>query len=119
MVISMLSGIIMVLTFCFSVGDIESALSSPTGQPYIQVLFNASGSHVGTTILTVAIATNTLCNTVNNVAAASRQLYAFARDQGLPFSAFLSNVIRDCYYFVFQDHLADHSHRSDPNGRSL
>ncbi|KAL9594716.1 MAG: hypothetical protein Q9219_006880 [cf. Caloplaca sp. 3 TL-2023] len=70
-------------------GDIKSALSSPTGQPYIQVLFNATGSHVGTTVLIVLVMTMTLCNTINNVAAASRQLYAFARDQGLPFSSFV------------------------------
>lgn len=94
MIISALSGFIMVLTFCFSVGDIESALSSPTGQPYIQVFYNATNSRTGTTVLTVVIATMTLCNTINNVASASRQLYAFARDRGLPFASTLSYVSR-------------------------
>lgn len=42
--------------------------------------------------MTVVIATMTLCNTVNIVASASRQLYAFARDRGLPFSEMLSYV---------------------------
>ncbi|KAI4219915.1 MAG: hypothetical protein L6R36_007991 [Xanthoria steineri] len=92
MIISALSGFVMVLTFCFSVGDIESALSSPTGQPYIQVFYNATNSRTGTTVVTVVIATMTLCNTINNVASASRQLYAFARDRGLPFASTLSYV---------------------------
>lgn len=92
MVISIISGFVMVLTFCFSIGDIESALSSPTGQPYIQVFFNATGSHSGTTVMTVVITFMTFCNTVNNVASASRQLYAFARDRGLPYSSFLREV---------------------------
>ena len=33
-----------------------------------------------------------LCSTISNVATASRQMFAFARDQGLPFSEFLSQV---------------------------
>lgn len=92
MVLSAVSGFLMILTFCFSVGDIESAISTPTGQPYIQVFYNATGSRAGTTVMTVVIASMTLCNTVNNVASASRQLYAFARDRGLPFSPVLSYV---------------------------
>ncbi|KAL8754835.1 MAG: hypothetical protein Q9199_004056 [Rusavskia elegans] len=92
MVLSAVSGFVMILTFCFSVGDIESAISTPTGQPYIQVFYNATGSRAGTTVMTVIIASMTLCNTVNNVASASRQLYAFARDRGLPFSPVLSYV---------------------------
>ncbi|KAL8882745.1 MAG: hypothetical protein Q9198_000309 [Flavoplaca austrocitrina] len=92
MIISAISGFIMVLTFCFSVGDVEAALSSPTGQTYIQVFYNATGSRAGTTFMTVVIATMTLCNIVNNVASASRQLYAFARDRGLPCSSTLSYV---------------------------
>lgn len=92
MVLSAVSGFVMILTFCFSVSDVESAISTPTGQPYIQVFFNATDSRAGTTVMTVVIASMTLCNTVNNVASASRQLYAFARDRGLPFSPVLSYV---------------------------
>ncbi|KAI4192638.1 MAG: hypothetical protein LQ346_004218 [Caloplaca aetnensis] len=92
MIISIISGFVMVLTFCFCIGDLESALSSPTGQPYIEVFYNATHSHSGTTVMTVVIACLTFCNTVNNVASSSRQLYAFARDRGLPFSSFLSKV---------------------------
>ena len=82
----------MILTFCFCIGDIDSAISTPTGQPYIQVFYNATGSRAGTTVMVVLIALLTLCNTVNNVASASRQLYAFARDGGLPYSSTLSYV---------------------------
>ncbi|KAL8663236.1 MAG: hypothetical protein Q9168_008126 [Polycauliona sp. 1 TL-2023] len=92
MIISAISGLIMILTFCFCIGDIDSANSTPTGQPYIQVFYNTTGSRAGTTVMVVLIALPTLCNTVNNVASASRQLYAFARDGGLPYSSTLSYV---------------------------
>ena len=87
-----LSGFIMVLTFCFCIGNIDDAVSAPTGQPFIQVFFNATGSHAGATIMSVIITTMTLCSTIDVVATASRQIFAFARDRGLPFASFLSHV---------------------------
>jgi choline transport protein len=87
-----ITGFIMVVTFCFCAGDITEILSTPTGFPFIQVFYNATQSYAGATIMTSIIITMALCSTISNVATASRQMFAFARDQGLPFSTFLSHV---------------------------
>lgn len=65
---------------------------TPTGQPHIQILYNATQSVAGTTILASIIIIMAIFGCVNMVAACSRQLYAFARDNGVPFSASLSQV---------------------------
>lgn len=82
----------MVVTFCFSVGDISEAVESPTGQAYIQVFYTATKSRGGATAMSSIVTFLTFFNAMNNIASASRQMYAFARDNGLPFSSFLSYV---------------------------
>lgn len=42
--------------------------------------------------MTCIITLLTLCSAVSNVATASRQMFAFARDRGLPAADFLSHV---------------------------
>lgn len=85
-------GFLMLVTFCFCLGDVESAITSPTGQPHIQIMFNATQSVPGATALASITTIMAVFGCVNNVATCSRQLFAFARDQGVPFSAFLSRV---------------------------
>ena len=65
---------------------------TPTAQPHIQVLYNATQSVAGATVLSVVIVIMAIFGCVNMVATCSRQLYAFARDDGLPFSKFLARV---------------------------
>ncbi|KAG6988546.1 PAN2-PAN3 deadenylation complex subunit PAN3 [Physcia stellaris] len=90
--IGAISGFIMMVTFCFSVGDISEAVESPTGQAYIQVFYTATKSRGGATAMSSIVTLLTFFNGVNNIASASRQMYAFARDNGLPFSSYLSYV---------------------------
>ncbi|KAA6406935.1 MAG: amino acid transporter [Lasallia pustulata] len=85
-------GYVMLITFCFCVGDVGAALSTPTGYPFIAVFYNATNSHAGTTVMTCILVTLTVCGCISNVATASRQMFAFARDNGLPFSRFLARV---------------------------
>lgn len=42
---------LMLLTVLFRAGNIENAINSPTGQPYIEILLNATGSVAGTAIM--------------------------------------------------------------------
>ena len=65
---------------------------TPTAQPHIQVLYNATQSVAGATVLSVVIVIMAIFGCVNMVATCSRQLYASARDDGLPFSKFLARV---------------------------
>lgn len=45
-------GLIMLITFLYTLGDLEAALQSPTGFPIIEVFYNATGSIGGATALT-------------------------------------------------------------------
>ena len=85
-------GYIMLITFCFCLGNVETALNSPTGYPFIEVFYNATNNHAGTTVMTCILIILTVCGCISNVATASRQMFAFARDNGLPFSPFLAYV---------------------------
>jgi choline transport protein len=85
-------GWIMVITFGFTLGDLFGILETPTGYPFIQAFYNATGSNAGTSIMTAIIIVNITSACISTVATASRQTWSFARDQGLPFSSFISYV---------------------------
>lgn len=85
-------GWIMVITFCFTLGNVGDILSSPTGYPFIQVFFNVTKSNVGTSIMTAILIVNITSACISTVATVSRQTWSFARDRGLPFSDFISQV---------------------------
>lgn len=76
----------------FCVTDLNAVLNTPTYQPVLQVLFDISGSYVATCILGSLLSFLTLFGTITNIATASRQCWAFARDGGFPFSKWLSHV---------------------------
>lgn len=88
------AGWIMTITFCFCIStmDLEQVLDSPTGYPYIQVLYNVTGSSGGATGLALFPVIFGFAGVLTIVATSSRQLYAFARDNALPFSGWLSRV---------------------------
>jgi choline transport protein len=83
---------LMAVTLIFTIGDIEAVLATPTGQPFIQIIYNATQSVGATnTMVTIVIILLTAC-AVSELATASRQIWSFARDQGLPASTWLSRV---------------------------
>jgi len=90
--VNYLIGFVMLLAFMFVVGDVESVLSTPTGQPWIQVIWNATESKAATIVMTAIVALFFLFAAVNTNTTSSRQLYAFARDGGLPFSSWICRV---------------------------
>lgn len=67
-------------------------LSTPTGYPFIQVFYNATGSKGGATAMTCILIVSSVAGGMTNMAAASRQLFAFARDKGLPFHTWFARV---------------------------
>jgi choline transport protein len=83
---------IMAVTLCFTLGDVDSLFDSVTRQPFIQIFFNATGSYGGTNAMVSIVIIMLAACCVSEVATASRQLWSFARDGGLPFSAWLSQV---------------------------
>jgi len=86
------TGFVMLVTYAFCLGDIDKILETEAGFPFIQVFLNATNSIGAATGMTVVIMVLQFCAAISNVATTSRQLYAFARDDGLPFSSYLAHV---------------------------
>lgn len=82
----------MAITMIFTMGDTESLLATHTGQPFIQLFYNATQSVGGASAMTAIVIFMLSACCISEVATASRQLWSFARDGGLPFSSFLSVV---------------------------
>jgi choline transport protein len=79
-------------TFLYTMGDIVTAITSSTGYPIIQVFYGATGSAAGATALSSLLVILNIAAVMSNTAGASRQMFAFARDRGLPFSRWISRV---------------------------
>ena len=88
--ISLVLGV--VITLCFCIGNQLQIMDSTTGYPFIQVFFNATKSYTATNILTAIIIVMMAACSVSEVAAASRQVWSFARDMGLLGHRWLTKV---------------------------
>ncbi|KAJ6019177.1 hypothetical protein N7499_009664 [Penicillium canescens] len=84
-------GWLLTVSMCFCLTDFEGILKSPTGLPAAQIFLNAGGKRGGTVMWSFAILVQffTGCSAM---LADTRMAYAFARDDALPFSKFLSKV---------------------------
>ena len=85
-------GFLMMLMFAFCVTDLQGALNTPTKYPMIYVFYNATASKTGTFIMSVLLAFMLACAATSVLATASRQVFSFARDGGLPWASFLARV---------------------------
>ena len=105
---------VMAVTVTYCIGDLESGkckrsilfgsddrrtltndpsvLSTPTGYPYIQIFYNVTGSLAATNAMTALILILGFFGNVTVMAGSSRQLFAFARDEGMPFSKWIAKV---------------------------
>ena len=81
-----------VSSYAFCIGDIGEALSHTTGYPFIYVFQNATESVGGTTGFVSVVLVLLVMITISALASSSRQMFAFARDDGLPFSRWLGTV---------------------------
>lgn len=70
-------GFVMIVTFCMTIGDLEVALDSPTGYPFIETFYNATHSKAGTSVMVALFIIMLLFGCVTNFATSSRQLWAF------------------------------------------
>ncbi|KAM3074423.1 hypothetical protein ACMFMG_002773 [Clarireedia jacksonii] len=83
---------LMAVTLIFTMGDLDSILNTATGEPFIQVFYNSTQSYAATNVMVVIVIILLLSCCVSEVATASRQIWSFARDNGLPGSSWLSQV---------------------------
>lgn len=79
------------MALLFSLSDVENALLSPTGYPFMYIFQAAAGTR-GASVMTCTIITLGTFGSWALLATASRQIWAFSRDNGLPGSDFLSRV---------------------------
>ncbi|KAJ3495681.1 hypothetical protein NLG97_g3225 [Lecanicillium saksenae] len=87
-----LMGWLTAITFCYCIGDLDEVLKTKTGYPFIQVIFNVTKSYPATNFLTSIVLLMATFSCVTILASASRQMFAFGRDKGLPGSSWLSQV---------------------------
>ena len=93
-----LLGLLMLITLCFCLGpdwqDNVLGLTNPTqtGIPIIQVLYNSTSSIPATTFMTAILIVLSMVGTITCIASSSRQVWAFARDKGFPFSSYIEYV---------------------------
>ncbi|RDW81020.1 putative GABA permease [Aspergillus mulundensis] len=85
-------GFIMIITLCFTLVDVDGVLATPTGFPFIQIFYNTTQSYAATNTMTAVLVITLTASTITEVATASRQLWSFARDKGLPCSSFFAYV---------------------------
>ncbi|KAI9803960.1 MAG: hypothetical protein M1833_000241 [Piccolia ochrophora] len=91
-IINGIMGFVMLVTFCFCMTDVEAALGTATGYPFLEVFYQVTGSKGGATAMACIIVVLIVCASISILATASRQTFAFARDEGLPYSKFFAHV---------------------------
>lgn len=82
----------MIIAMLFCLGDMEKAQDSPTDYPFMEVFAAATGSTSGAAVMISIIIIMQLCADVGLLAAASRMLWSFARDRGLPGGVYIARV---------------------------
>jgi choline transport protein len=85
-------GLVYLVVLLFTMGSISNALSAPTGLPLIEIYYNVTGSRTATTAMTSVNCASAVIGSIAILAATSRLTWAFARDNGLPYSSFFNRV---------------------------
>ncbi|KAI9661029.1 MAG: hypothetical protein M1821_009356 [Bathelium mastoideum] len=85
------TGIIMLITMLFCMGPLDAASNSDS--PYL-LLFNNTGSPALSIVLNVILLLLIYAGNITGLAALSREVWAFARDRGLPFSDWIGHMNR-------------------------
>ncbi|KAF2463971.1 putative amino acid permease [Lindgomyces ingoldianus] len=82
----------MSIAILFSIGDVTAALETPTGFPIIEIFFNATKSYAATNAMVSALIISIFFSALGLLASGSRLIWAFARDDGMPFPHYFSHV---------------------------
>lgn len=86
-----LLALVFLVTYLFSIPSVDDAINDPSGFPFIYV-FQKAVSTGGVNALTIMVLVLVVASNVSFNASTSRQTFAFARDHGLPFSAWIAAV---------------------------
>ncbi|GIC89002.1 putative GABA permease [Aspergillus udagawae] len=77
-------GFSMLIAVLFCLGDLDAALASPTGYPYMEIFRQATNSISGALGMTSILLIIGICSVIGMLAATSRQFWSFARDRAVP-----------------------------------
>ncbi|KAK4888975.1 hypothetical protein LTR27_012196 [Elasticomyces elasticus] len=80
------------IVLLFFMGDPEEALSTATGWPIIQICYQAGRTLPAANTLMAIVIIPSIIGYFNSLASVSRLTWAFARDDGLPFSEYFKVV---------------------------
>lgn len=80
-----------ILTICYHVPDLQAALNDSTTYPAIYVM-RVSMSNTWVSVILAIVALISCMSCINYFAAVTRDLFAFARDNGLPFSKWIATI---------------------------
>ena len=82
-------GVAMLITMLFCIGDLNAAIGSSA--PYL-VLFQNTGSNAWAYALMIILFFLIFLGNITALATTSREVWAFSRDKGFPFSRWISRV---------------------------
>jgi len=95
MIFDGITGFAMMITVLYCLGDANSVLETPTRLPFIQIFYNSVESLWGATVMSVVVLILTWGCAAGITATASRMIWSFARDNGMPFSRYLGKVTKN------------------------
>ncbi|KAK5193573.1 polyamine transporter tpo5 [Exophiala xenobiotica] len=90
-VLNVLLGILMLITMLFCIGTLDDAVHAEV--PYLQLFVN-TGSNAVAFALTIILLVLIFSGNITALATTSREVFAFSRDRGFPFSKWLSKMER-------------------------
>lgn len=77
-------GFAMNIALLFCLGNLQEALKSPTGYPFMYIFAQGTGSIGGAATMISIIIVVAISSDTGMLAAASRQFWSFSRDRGVP-----------------------------------
>lgn len=87
-------GFAITIIYIFAIQDVDVQIAQSTAvYPFIDVFEVATGSQAAAIGMTVPVIILSISMCMNATAAASRQAWSFARDEGLPFSSWLTKIV--------------------------
>jgi amino acid transporter len=77
-------GFSMLIAVLFCLEDVDAALNSPTGYPFMEIFYQATDSVSGALGMSSILLIIAICSVIGMLAATSRQFWSFARDRAVP-----------------------------------
>lgn len=96
-------GFSMLIAVLFCLEDVDAALNSATGYPFMEIFYQATDSVSGALGMTSILLIIAICSVIGMLAATSRQFWSFARDRAVPGWRIWSKVFPLTLYILVKD----------------